>query len=242
MRAARNEVAARRAAVESASFLARSAIGAVLVAAVVGALSHSGAMRCALGRGLDGRGRIGQEFAVHAAAQATWFAAGVLFLMWVHRAVSSSRLLGVPVKWGPWQAVLAFVVPVVSVVLPYYVMKALFRASDPSVLGDVPMFRQRAEASYREGGRELVASPRWIFPAPILAWWILFETRMLVDMVDSAGGALALRAAKSACGLAMTACQLGAGVLCVLVVRSVDARQRERCRRLEAIEDIGVAP
>ncbi len=243
MRAARSEVAARRAAVENATFRARSAVTAVLVAAVGGVIADARAAGCALGRGLDGQGRVAQELTICAASQFTWFAAGALFLMWVHRAVSNSTLLGVPLKWRSWQAVLSYVVPVVSIVLPYYVMKALFRASDPSTLRDAPMFRERAEASYRRGAREVVAPPRWSFPAPILAWWILFETRIAADMVDSAADGLAVRAARSVCEVAVTAlCQLAAGILCVLVVRSVDARQRERCRRLEAIEDLGVAP
>src|SRR5580704_15681226 len=136
MRAARSEVATRRAAVEGASVRARWAIVAVLVAAVVGAISDAGETGRTLALGPVGEGRIAHELTVGAASQFTWVAAGASFLVWLHRAVSNSTLLGVPPKWGPWQAVLAYVVPVVSIVLPYYVMKALLRASDPSALED----------------------------------------------------------------------------------------------------------
>jgi Domain of unknown function (DUF4328) len=241
MRAARDEVAARRAAVESASVRARSAVIAVLVAAVLGALADTGAMGRVPRHGLAGD--IAQVSAIGAASPLAWFAAGVFFLVWVHRAVSNSTLLGVPVKWGPAQAVLAYLVPIVSIVLPYYVMKALHRASDPAPLVDAPTFRQRAEASYREGARELVAPRRWSFPAPILAWWILFETGTAADIVGSASDSHGVPVVRTSFEVAAAASwEVAAGILCVLVVRSIDARQRERCRRLEAIEDWGVAP
>jgi Domain of unknown function (DUF4328) len=171
---------------------------------------------------------------VGASLQIASFAAGVLFLRWVHRAVSNAGLLGVPLKWGPGHAVLAYLVPVVSIVLPYYVMQALHRASDPLALGDAPVFRDRVEANYRDGARELLAPPRWTFPAPILAWWILFNARLVSGViVESVAGAPAGRWVGAFC-------EVAAGVLCVLVVRSVDSRQRERCRRLDAAEDAAV--
>jgi hypothetical protein len=236
MSALRDGVAARRVAVERASRRARWASVAVLAAAVARAIYDARAKGSGLwlGSGLQTRGGVGAI--VGASLQIASLAAGVLFLQWVHRAVSNAGLLGAPLKWSPGHAVLAYVVPVVSIVLPYYVMKALYRASDPLPLGDAPVFRDRVEASYRDGARELLAPPRWISPAPILAWWILFNARLVSGVIaESVAGGPAGRwvAAFS---------ELAAGVLCVLVVRSVDSRQRERCRRLDAAEDAAVAP
>ncbi len=96
------------------------------------------------------------------------------------------------------------------------------------------MFQERAEAGYREGAREGVAPPRWDLPAPILAWWVLFDARAVNGYRAGGAGGVAravgpehlVRARRRSCWRA--------GVLGVLVVRSIDARQRERCRRLEA--------
>lgn len=217
----------RRAAVASASRRARWAAGAVLVAAAASAISRSPAWPA---HGPDAHGNL--EGMASFLPQVAWLVAGVLFLMWVHRAVANARLLGVPLKWTPGQAVWAYVIPVASIVLPYYVMRALHRASDPSNLSDAPVFRERGEANYRDGARELLPPPSWSFPAPILAWWILFDARMLSDtLVGPVAGALAARCVGASC-------EIAAGVLCVLVVRSIDARQRERCRRLDATEGV----
>jgi hypothetical protein len=212
--------APRRSAVDLASRLARASVVAVAAAALVDAAVPSLATWQA-----NRATRLG----VGICALVFWCVASVLFLLWVHRAVSNARCMGGALRWGPGAAVMAYVVPVVSLVLPYYVMKALHRASDPSALHDVPVFRDRAEAGYREGARELVAPPRWDLAAPILAWWVLFDGITLSNHFATAGEASTWWVASLVgCG------RLAAGVLCALVVRSIDARQRERCRRLEA--------
>ena len=116
-------------------------------------------------------------------------------------------------------------------------MKALHRASDPSALHDVPVFRDRADAGYREGAREVVAPPRWDLAAPILAWWVIFDAITLSNHFAAPGEVSTWWAA---CLLAGG--RLASGVLCVRVVRSIDARQRERCRRLEATPGPAAAP
>jgi hypothetical protein len=222
--------APRRAAVHLASLLARASVVAVAAAALVDAAVPSLAtwQACRATR-----------LGVGICAMVLWCVAAVLFLFWVHRAVSNAHRMGGTLRWGPGTAVIAYVVPLVSLVLPYYVMKALHRASDPSSLHDVPVFRDRAEVGYgyREGARELVAPPRWDLAAPILAWWVIFDAITLSNHFAAAGEVSTWWVAcPLACG------RLAAGVLCVLVVRSIDARQRERCRRLEATPGPAVAP
>lgn len=222
-------LAERRKAVEIAGRRARHVVGAVLVSGALNALRRTGALaymvRDAGARGAPARIAV-------ALPHAAQLVAALLFLLWLYRAVSSVRALGVPLPWGPGQCVLAFVVPIVSLVLPYYVMKALHRASDPSKLPDAPRFRERADVGYRDGTREPLPPPRWTLPAPILAWWVLFDAVGLSGLVIPSilGGA--------AIEWVVAGCDVAAAVLCALVVRSIDARQRELCRRLGASESI----
>ncbi len=226
--------AERHAAVESVSRLGRWAIGAGLVSAGLVALTYVRASGGALWLGAADESAVRLAVIVMAADTVTRIAAMVLFLTWVYRAVANARALGVPLQWGPIQAVLAHIVPVVNWVLPYYVMKALQRASDPSTLPDAPIFRERPEANYRDGVRELLAPPRWSLPAPILAWCILYDATTVSRLLLLPLGASASRYVGASLGVATC-------VLCALVVRSVDARQRELCRRLEAAEGARVA-
>jgi hypothetical protein len=225
--------AQRHASVEHASRQARWAVGALLISAGLGALERTDAaasLASELGGCVVGGKVVGLA---HLLPSIAWAVAYFVFLFWVYRAVSNARALGGPLRWGPGQSVAAYLVPVVSLVLPYFVMKALHRASDPSALEDAPIFRERTDASYRAGVRELLASPRWELPAPILAWWILLDAKHLVTF-----GALT---ASSVVHWVTASCEIAFGVLCALVVQSIDARQRERCRRLEAADPNGVA-
>jgi hypothetical protein len=222
--------AQRRGAVDRASRQARWATWAALVSAALGASSLP------YGSNVWSGPLVSGAELVRLSSSIASIAAFVLFLFWLHSAVGRARALGAPVRWGQGQALLAFVVPLVSLVLPYYVMTALHRASDPSTLSDAPRYRDRIDASYREGARELLSPPRWSLPAPILAWCIAFDAVALSGLVPGPLflGVLAGRSAEAALHLA-------AGALCALVVRSIDARQRERCHRLERPGDAGVA-
>jgi hypothetical protein len=220
--------AERREAVEIAGRRARHVVAAVLVSGVLNALRRTDALACVVGEA-GARGVVGAPVRIAVALpHAAQLAAAVLFLLWLHRAVSNVQALGVAFPWGPGQCVLAFLIPIVSLVLPYYVMKALHRASDPSKLPDAPTFRERTDVGYRDGAREPLPPPMWTLRAPILAWWVFFDAVGLSGLVIPSIISGAAIEWVVACG------DLAAAVLCALVVRSVDARQRELCRRLEA--------
>ena len=223
--------AERREAVDIAGRQARHVVGAVLVSALLDALRRTDAL-AGMGRGAGGRGAVGVLVRIAVVLpHAAQLVAALLFLLWLYRAVSNARALGVPLSWGPGQSVLAFLIPIVSLVLPYYVMKALHRASLPSKLPDVPRFRERADAGYREGAREPLPPLAWTLPAPILAWWVLFDAVGLSGVVPSLFGGEGIE-------WVVALCEVAAGVLCAQVVRSIDARQRELCRRLEASQGV----
>jgi len=64
-------------------------------------------------------------------------AAGVLFGVWLHRAVSNLHRLGrVGMAYSPARSVASFYIPFVNLVRPYRVMKELWRATEPSAPAD----------------------------------------------------------------------------------------------------------
>jgi heme/copper-type cytochrome/quinol oxidase subunit 2 len=219
--------AQRHAAVERAHGLARLAIGAMLFTSVFAAIVRPEASWLA---STFGHWSVFVQIPVS-------LGSCVLFLVWLYRAVSNARALGAQTKWSPGMAVVASVVPVVSLVMQYFVARDLYRASDPSPLQDAPIFRERADAGYREGGRELLPAPRWDYAAPILAWCLIEAANALtVTVIARIADWVPLAAWLYAPG------QIAISVLCALVVRSIDARQRERCRRLEATEATRAGP
>ncbi len=204
-------------AVQIASRRARWAIFAVLASTIYRVVLST----------LEGPWAIHPARLPHRVAALLALVAVVLYLRWLYRAVANTTLLGAPIKWSPQQAVAAYVIPIVCFFRPYQVMKALHAGSDPSALHDAPLFRYRPAPNYRDAIREPLPPPRWNHPAPIAAWWAFYTLRWVWDT-----GA-ARFAMPAAFGVAR-ATNLAAAVLCALVIRSVDARQRERHRRLEA--------
>jgi hypothetical protein len=205
------------AAVETASKRARWAIFAVLASTVYRVVLSP----------LEGPRALQRAPLLHWMSALLGLVAVVLYLRWLYRAVANTRLLGAPIEWTPQQAVVAYFIPIVWFFRPYQVMKALYAGSDPSALHDAPVFRYRSAPNYRDAVREPLPPPRWRHPAPIATWWALYSFGWIWGMVAKGfvrpvafGGALAMHVAT--------------GVLCALVIRSVDARQRERHRRLEA--------
>ena len=174
-----------------------------------------------------GRGRSTDPRLPYGVSALLGLVAVVLYLRWSYRAVANTTLLRAPIEWTPRQAVAAYFIPIVSFFRPYQVMKALHAGSDPSALHDAPVFRYRPAPNYREAVREPLPPPRWNHPAPSPRGGASTTSRWVWGMVAKGfarpaafGGALAT--------------DLAAAVLCALVIRSVDARQRERHRRLEA--------
>jgi hypothetical protein len=217
---------------------ARLAIAAVLGCALLD--GAGAALRPAL---VGGPGPAAMVSAMSACA---WVLAAVLFLRWIHRAVRNASRLGMAIEWSPEQVVASFFIPVLFFFRPYQAVRELLAASDPADLPDLPAYREREDAGYREAAREVVPSPRWRFSAPVLVWWLfywnvvhigfsLFTSLLLVigsSPLDDSG----VRAVLATGSIIDVAAKVARGVLCAMVIRGIDARQRERLRRLEAIE------
>jgi hypothetical protein len=218
--------AQRHAAIEGTSRHAAWTMGAFLVSAILSTLERTGAPHW-LTSELGGTVRVARG--VSLTPMIAGILANLFFLIWIYRVVSNAGALGAPLKWGPGVAVLANLVPVVSLVLPYFILKALHGASDPSALPDAPVFRARPAGTYRDGGRELLDAPPWDHPAPLIAWWILDGARTFAGIAAATHGPLL--------DWALACSQVAFSVLSVLVVRSINGRQSERCRRLEAADE-----
>jgi hypothetical protein len=229
--------ASRREAVERASRRARWAIVAVAVSATSGVLTTFAFQQLMTG---VQRTRGGTDAALRFAAfsgvgSLVSLTAVVLFLMWLHRAVANVALLDATTSVQPGEAVVAYFIPILNFFRPYQAMKEIYRASDPTPLGDVPVFRDRIDPDYRGGAREAMAPAPWAFRAPILGWWLLYATRGVANLVAIPASSMLGRPGILGGQFLSAAWEVAAAVACVLVIRSVDARQRERCRRLEAM-------
>src|SRR5450755_1034269 len=97
--------AERHAAIESVSRLALWAMGARLVSSVVVAATYMSGLGPVLTRDADHEVGRGLAVSVMSADMGLQMVAAGLFLTWVYRAVSNARALGLPLKWGPTQAV-----------------------------------------------------------------------------------------------------------------------------------------
>ena len=222
-----------REAVDDATRRARRAVAALGVCAASGLLTTFAFERfagCGYQPGEDLADAVTPVVVFGGMSTLISVATVVLFLLWLHRAVANARLMGRSTTCSPAEAVGAYFIPVLNFFRPYQAMKELHRASDPTTLGDAPVFRDRDDADYRGGAREVIAPARWAYAAPILGWWLLFALRPVVSTV-----ALPLTGG-SAARVVGSVWDIAAAMACVLVIRSVDSRQRERCRRLEAMQ------
>jgi serine/threonine-protein kinase len=173
--------------------------------------------------------------------QAAWFlvTAG-LWLAWNRRAYLNLPALGARrLRYRPWWAVGAWLVPVFSLFRPKQVLNDVWRASDPDLPPD------QADA-WR--GRPVAELLGW--------WWLAFLASVLVrsvttEAVHAAGDLMLLgllperldRFQPSA-GMQIVADLLAVltGLLALRVVRRTSARQDERAARLAATGAIGASP
>jgi hypothetical protein len=176
-----------------------------------------------LQRGLKGLSEVqdSKDVALGVNSALLWviLAAGIVWLVWQHRSQSNLRALGAAgIKYTPGWAVGWWFIPFANVVLPFLTMRELWRASDP-----------------QSGSTEWLARRT----TPLLGFWwagwlvtqTLFQIgrgidRDLKTIGDLRGEAWFFIAGNFA--LVVT------GVLAILVVRSIDARQAQKRERMAA--------
>jgi hypothetical protein len=143
----------------------------------------------------------------------------VVTIVWMHRVASNQRDLGRTDTWGPGWAIAGwFLPPGVLYVIPFLVLRELWRGSDP----------ERDTATWREGG-----------VTPVLtAWWVLFGLAPLAFVVvdvhaalDTLGGFDDEDLARSlddglAIDLARAVLNVAAAVAFMVVVRRLTGRHQ----------------
>jgi Domain of unknown function (DUF4328) len=161
-------------------------------------------------------------------AQASWtleIASAIAFLIWLHRAFanlpalgSTKREIAPGQRATPGAAVGGWFIPFANFVLGYRTVRHLWRESQPAtaVLPDGSMLPKRN---------------------PLVAWWWgLFLMRNLSYRVAKLGGGstrtLEAWAARTERMIVPGLIDIAAAVLCILVVRTIEQRQREQHRDL----------
>lgn len=89
----------------------------------------------------------------------------VTFLLWLHRARANlAQFRSGPFEFSPSEAVVSFFIPIVNFVQPYFVVRELWRLSDPAY-------------SATEPRRAAPKSPL------VLSWWVLFIGRVVLGAI-----------------------------------------------------------
>jgi hypothetical protein len=181
------------------------------------------------------------------AVQAAWFVvSAALWLAWFRRAYLNLPALGARrLRFRPWWAVGAWLLPVFSLFRPKQVLNDIWRASDPDGFGGP----QAGAPVQRAPQPDQAAAWRGRPAAELLGWWWLaFVASVLVrsittDAVHAAADFMLLGLLpeqfdrfQASAGMQVVADLLTvlAGLLALRVVRRTTARQGERAARLAA--------
>jgi hypothetical protein len=157
-------------------------------------------------------------------------AAFVALLVWIHRAWNgAARELGARLPHSAGWAVGWFFVPILNFVRPYQAVRALRDGSDPTPLPAPRVLVENPAASYREPARVEVVAPRFVPRVPIVLWWSMWVAGKALPYFVVLFGSVRVFLAVDLVVDAL------AYLFTIEVVRGIDACQRERARRLDAM-------
>lgn len=163
----------------------------------------------------------------------------IVFLRWVHGLVASTRALDDRYfRWSPSDAVWAFIIPFISLVRPYHVMRDAYAALEPDA---VPPPAPRVTAGERDGyrGVTLVEAPLPRIPTAFIGlWWGAFLLSRLTRASGStpAGASIERIATAYQWKMLSDVVSMIAAALAIVLVRSVTARLLERRRRVASAQ------
>jgi hypothetical protein len=110
--------------------------------------------------------------------------AAVAYCRWLYWAYDNAGKLGQSryLRGTPRDAVVSFFIPVLNLFRPFQHVRALWMASDPRGLPEVPpKRRENPAATYRDPPLREVPSPVWKpTAAPLVAWWAAWLVANLV--------------------------------------------------------------
>jgi len=151
------------------------------------------------------------------------FMTAIFFLLWLYHAYKNLRLFKIEdTSFSPQWAVLSYFIPGLNFYLPYQSMCELWQASHSTAL------------SRNEWKK--VAVPRFI-----LGWWLLFVIAMMVELfswkIILKGETIHELSIHGAIWFVSNLFEIIAIVLLISVVRRINLQQREKFRRLSALEN-----
>ncbi len=156
-------------------------------------------------------------------------AAFLAYLFWLYRAyVVGLDHLGASLPFTPSVAVDWCFIPVMNLWKSYRAVRDLYLSSNPSDLPLPVIVKEKPNAGYRDPARQ-VSSPEVRLPrVPLLLWWMTWAVGFVAKLtVDRSVFFVELAASVSL---------FLAGIFTVVVARGVHACQRERARRMDALE------
>jgi hypothetical protein len=175
-------------------------------------------------RGTTSASRVNSSIAGVNAANGFAFvflaAAGIVWLVWQHRAHSNLRALGASgLRFEPAWAVAWWFIPFANIVFPYLTMRELLKASDPS-----------------SGAVDWQARPT---PPVLVAWWAAWLARIPFSVLAVAAAprlhhTVAQLLHREYFSLGLDVVTLVGAVLAILLAREVDARQAGKEARVSA--------
>lgn len=150
--------------------------------------------------------------------------AAIAVLMWLHRAVRNSHILGERyLRFSPGFAVGCWFIPFANLVLPYQAVREAWGASDPALPWSTPDTRRRS----RGGGL-------------VVAWWLTFIAGSLAGAASVGFGPnsntdpLTSVRAITYIALAQAALTFVAALLLIAVVTRLTSRQDQKAQALLA--------
>lgn len=159
----------------------------------------------------------------------------IVFLRWVHGLVASTRALHDQYfRWTPSDAVWAFLIPFISLVRPYHVMRDAYAALEPdAVAPPAPQVTAGDRDGYR--GVTIVEAPVPRIPKAFIGlWWGAFLLSRLTRASGSTPVGASVERVVRAYEWKMFSdvVSMIAAALAIALVRSVTARLLERRRRI----------
>lgn len=144
-----------------------------------------------------------------------YFAAAIGFTVWFYRAHKNLQVLGVEeADYSPGWAAGSFFVPILNLFRPFQVAREIWKASNPDV----------------DPGTDWTETPT---PAFIKWWWGLFLTMNFFGYISSrsvgvSGGDIEMLAGGSLAAALSDILSIAAGILAILLIRRIHARQQEK--------------
>ncbi len=163
----------------------------------------------------------------------------VLFSMWVHGLVATTRALGSErLRWQPGEAVWSFFIPLLNLWRPYQVLRDVHDVLEPDA---VPAPVPRMVVGEHDGYRGVTAidapPPPTLPPSLIGLWWGTFMLSKVIGRFATKSPTATSEQLVSTYQYVMVSSlvSMAAAVLAAVVVRGLTARLVERQRRLAAM-------